>query len=57
MAPDVRLQSAALKRAEVETEIRSAVAAARAEGLSWAKVGKALGTTGQAASERYANVR
>lgn len=54
VSPEVRLQLAALKRAEVEAEIKRAVADARTHGVSWAKVGKALGTTGQAASERYA---
>lgn len=54
VSPEVRLQLAAMKRAEVEAEVAAAVSAARKRGLSWAKVGRALGTSGQAASERYA---
>ena len=54
MSPELRLWLAALKRAEVESEVADAVAEARKSGLSWAKVGEALGTSGQAASERYA---
>lgn len=52
--PEVRLRLAALKRAEAEVEVKAAVAEARQGGLSWAKVGSVLGTSGQAASQRYA---
>ena len=51
--PEVRLRLAAMKRADAENEVRAAVAEARSLGVSWAKVGKALGTSGQSASERY----
>lgn len=53
MSPELRLRLAAMKRAEIEIEVNAAVSEARRQGLSWAKVGKALGTSGQAASERY----
>lgn len=50
---ETRLRLAALKRAEVEREVAEAVANARAEALSWAKIGDALGTSGSSANERY----
>lgn len=53
VSPETRLRLAALKRADVEKEITEAVTEARAKGLSWAKVGVALGTSGQSANERY----
>ncbi len=39
-----------------ETELRNAVAAARAAGDSWAIIGAALGVTRQAAQQRFRNV-
>lgn len=48
-----RLLRAASRRAEVESEIVEAVFAAREAGYSWAMIGGALGTTGQAAQQRY----
>jgi hypothetical protein len=39
--------------AEAEARSRQAVAAARANGRSWARVGMALGVSRQAARERY----
>ncbi len=53
VSPETRLRLAALKRADVEKELTEAVTEARAKGLSWAKVGVALGTSGQSANERY----
>jgi hypothetical protein len=52
--PETLLRLAAMKRGEVEAQVASAVTVARAGGLSWAKIGSALGTSGQAANERYA---
>ena len=43
----------ALARARSERQIVEAVVAARAAGLSWAKVGEILGTSAQAAQQRY----
>jgi uncharacterized protein (DUF169 family) len=47
------LTAAFTKRAEVEAETISAVAAARSDGYSWALIGSLIGTSGQAARERY----
>jgi hypothetical protein len=40
---------------EAEKAVHEAVEHARAEGLSWAAVGDAIGTTGEAACQRYAD--
>lgn len=50
------LQRAALARAHSERQIVDAVAAARTAGTSWAKVGQLLGTSAQAAQQRYGAV-
>jgi hypothetical protein len=50
------LQRAALARARSEREIVDAVAAARMAGISWNKIGKILGTSPQAAQQRYGTV-
>ncbi|GAA4625656.1 hypothetical protein [Cellulomonas oligotrophica] len=53
----LEIRRAAARRAylanEAERAVRDAVARARAEGLSWNVVGQALGTTGEAARQRY----
>lgn len=51
-----RLLGAAAERAKAESEIAEAVAAARQAGYSWAAIGGAVGTTGQAAQQRYGDV-
>ncbi len=43
------LERAALTRARSESQIVDAVAAARAVGISWSKIGEILGTSAQAA--------
>jgi hypothetical protein len=48
-----RLQLAALRRADVEREVAQAVRDAKDNGLSWEAVGQALGTSGEAARQRY----
>lgn len=48
-----RLQLAALHRADVEREVAQAVHDAKGVGLSWDAVGQALGTSGEAARQRY----
>lgn len=48
---DVR--DAVLARAAAERQITEAVAAARADGHSWASIGAMLGTSGEAARQRY----
>jgi hypothetical protein len=50
------LQRAALDRARSERQIVDAVIAARATGTSWQKIGTLLGTSAQAAQQRYGPV-
>ena len=50
------LQRAALARARSERQILDAVAAARVATISWAKIGDLLGTSAQAAQQRYGAV-
>ena len=50
------LRRAALARARSERQIVEAVEAARAEGISWARIGGLLGTSAQAAQQRYGNL-
>jgi hypothetical protein len=50
------LQRAALDRARSERQIVEAVIAARAAGTSWQKIGSLLGTSAQAAQQRYGSV-
>ena len=47
------LQRAALARARSEQQVVDAVVAARTAGTSWQKVGAILGTSPQAAQQRY----
>jgi hypothetical protein len=47
------LRDAAMARAEAERSIAAAVADARAAGYSWASIGAMLGTSGEAARQRY----
>ena len=47
------LDTAVRRRAQVEREIADAVGAMRSDGSSWAVIGSLLGTTGQAAQQRY----
>ncbi|MCB0976345.1 MAG: hypothetical protein KDB02_02690 [Acidimicrobiales bacterium] len=48
-----QLRDAVLARSEAERSIRDAVAAARSDGQSWAAIGTMLGTSGEAARQRY----
>lgn len=41
------------RRAHAEGELADAVAAARADGHSWAAIGAMVGTSGEAARQRY----
>ena len=50
------LERAALARARSERQILDAVTAARTKGLSWQRIGELLGTSAQAAQQRYAAV-
>ncbi len=49
----VRLLRAASARAGVENDVAEAVVSARRAGYSWAVIGGAIGTSGQAAQQRY----
>jgi hypothetical protein len=48
------LRRAAYRRALVERQLVEAVRQAREEGASWSKIGEHLGTSGEAARQRYA---
>jgi len=50
------LERAALERARSERQVIDAISAARASGASWHKIGTILGTSAQAAQQRYASV-
>ena len=50
------LQRAAVARARSERQIVDAVVAARNAGISWARIGDLLGTSAQAAQQRYGAV-
>lgn len=47
------LERAALARARSERQVADAVIAARASGASWQRIGSLLGTSAQAAQQRY----
>lgn len=47
------LKRAVMARARCEADIVEAVAAARMKGITWSRVGEMLGTSPQAAQQRY----
>jgi hypothetical protein len=47
------LHRAALRRAEAEAAVAEAVDTARGHGQSWEAIGRRLGTSGEAARQRY----
>ncbi len=47
------LRDAAASRSEAERSVQAAVANARAQGYSWQVIGSLLGTSGEAARQRY----
>jgi hypothetical protein len=47
------IADAVTRQAATQREIGAAVAAARADGHSWAAIGAMLGTSGEAARQRY----
>jgi hypothetical protein len=49
------LRSAVVSRSDAERSIKAAVADARENGYSWGLIGSLLGTSGEAARQRYAN--
>ena len=50
------LQRAVVARARSEQQLIDAVVGARAAGMSWQAIGSLLGTSAQAAQQRYATV-
>lgn len=50
------LERAALARARSERQVADAVIAARGAGASWQKIGSLLGTSAQAAQQRYGSL-
>jgi hypothetical protein len=54
LPPLMAVKLAAFRRAAAEKELADAVHAAREAHLSWREVGQALGTSGEAARQRYA---
>lgn len=55
-APFRALMSAVLRRSESEREVADAVKLARERGYSWSQIGSILGTSGEAARQRYGPV-
>lgn len=51
----IALRRAAYRRALAERDLVQAVTSARSAGLTWASIGEQLGTSGEAARQRYAN--
>jgi hypothetical protein len=47
------LRAAVQRRADAEREIVSAIDQARKQGLSWKAIGSIIGTSGEAARQRY----
>ena len=47
------LRAAFGQRADADRQLRDAVTAARADGHSWASIGAMIGTSGEAARQRY----
>ena len=50
------LERAALARARSERQIVDAITTARTKGVTWTRIGELLGTSAQAAQQRYGNV-
>ncbi|MGH9165918.1 MAG: hypothetical protein ACRDZW_10460 [Acidimicrobiales bacterium] len=51
-----QLRSAVLDRAAAEAQIAELVATARHHGHAWSAIGAMLGTSGEAARQRYAGI-
>lgn len=50
---EASVRAAALRRALAESELGEAVAAARDAGVPWNRIGAAVGTSGEAARQKY----
>lgn len=53
LPPLMAVKLAAYRRAAAEKELAQAIHAAREAHLSWRELGQAIGTTGEAARQRY----
>lgn len=53
LPPAIAVKLAAWRRDSAERELAEAVRAAREQRLSWREVGEAIGTSGEAARQRY----
>ena len=53
VSPTTALWLAATHRATAERELADAVAAARRAGIPWKEIGSLVGTSGEAARQRY----
>lgn len=53
LPPLMAVKLAAYRRAAAEKELAQAIHAARQAHLSWRELGEAIGTTGEAARQRY----
>lgn len=51
--PSMALRRIAYRRALVEGELAEAVSDAKAQGLTWQEIGDAVGTSGEAARQKY----
>ena len=50
------VRDAVLARAEAERTLRDTIVQARADGHSWAAIGAMVGTSGEAARQRYGHL-
>jgi len=55
LPPLMAVKLAAFRRSRAEKELADAIRAAREAQLSWRELGEAIGTSGEAARQRYAN--
>lgn len=55
LPPVMAVKLAAWRRDTAERELAEAVHAAREQRLSWREIGEAIGTSGEAARQRYAS--
>ncbi len=56
MPPVMAVRLAAWRRDCAERDLADAVTQARTQQVSWRELGEAIGTSGEAARQRYANV-
>lgn len=54
LPPLMAVKLAAFRRAQAEKELADAITQARLAHLSWRELGEAIGTSGEAARQRYA---